>query len=212
LLGLAISAGVVLYAQQTGSLAALDVNFKNLAGIDIKDLVGLRPENPEQAPPELSTEVLKETPPYKTAEPQVPESRESEAPAPEPNQNSAALPENKKPATAIPQTATPSQFTKSKELPPAPTKTITKDRSLRAPDNVAQTAEQLEFEIYKAIYNRAIRGVEVSVRDGTAYLGGRVATEKQKVAAAQAASSVAGVKEVRDQIVVNSPDEPSQAQ
>jgi general secretion pathway protein A len=233
LLGLAISAGVVLYAQQTGSLAALDVNFKNLAGIGIKDLVGLRRENPERAHseparPELSTEVLKQTPPHraepyteflketppiKTPEPQVPESRQSERPALEPSQNSAALPEIKKPdAAAIPEAATPSQFTKSKETPPASTKTITKDRPLRAPDNVAPTAEQLEFEIYKAIYNRAIRGVEVSVRDGTAYLAGRVATENQKLAAAQAASSIPGVKEVRDRIIVNSPDGPSKAQ
>ena len=67
------------------------------------------------------------------------------------------------------------------------------------------TAEKLEFEILKAIHNRAIRGVEVSVRDGTAYLTGQVATEKQKLAAAQAARSVPGVKEVRDQVTVNSP-------
>jgi general secretion pathway protein A len=213
LLGMAISAAVILYSQHTGSLAALDVDFKNLAGIDIKELVGLRRESGEQARPELSTEVLKATPPYKTPEPQVPESRESEPPAPEPNQKSAALPETKKPdATAIPEAATPSQFTKSKETPPAAAKTITKDRSLRTPDNVAPTAEQLEFEIYKAIYNRAIRGVEVSVRDGTAYLAGRVATENQKLAAAQAASSVAGVKEVHDRIIVNSPDDASKTQ
>jgi general secretion pathway protein A len=220
LLGMAISAaGIVFYAQQTGSLAALDVNFKNLAG--------LGQENPERARPELSTEVLKETPPYppepstealkeippvKTPEPQVPESRESEPPASKPNQNSLALPEIKKPdATAIPEAATPSQISKSKETPPTPTKTITKDRPLRAPDN-ALTAEQLEFEIYKAIYNRAIKGVEVSVIDGTAYLAGRVATENQKLAAVQAAGRVAGVKEVRDQIVVNYPEEPSKAQ
>jgi type II secretory pathway predicted ATPase ExeA len=202
LLGMAIS-GVVLYSQQIGSLAALDIAFKNLAGIDNRDIAGLRRENLERAGPELSTEVLKQTPPYKTAEPQVPESEESETPASEPNPGNAALPEIKKPdATAILEAATPAHGTKSKEQPPA-AKPITKDRSLRAPDNVTPTAEQLEFEIYKAIYNRAIRGVEVSVRDGTAYLAGRVATENQKLAAAQAAGSVAGVKEVRDQIVVN---------
>ena len=67
------------------------------------------------------------------------------------------------------------------------------------------TAEKLEFEILKAIYNRAIRGVEVSVRDGTVFLTGEVATEKQKLAAALAARSVPGVKEVRDQITVSSP-------
>ena len=67
------------------------------------------------------------------------------------------------------------------------------------------TAEKLEFEIHKAIHNRAVRGVEVSVRDGTAYLTGQVATEKQKLAAAQAARSVPGVREVSDQVTVNFP-------
>jgi general secretion pathway protein A len=204
LLGIAISIVVLLYSQQTGSFAALDVNFKNLAGIDIKDIVGLRRENPEQVRPELSTEVLRETPAYKSPEPQVPASREPEPPVPEPSPNNAASPEIKKPdATPIPDAVTPGQITKSKDMPAPPTKSIAKDRPSRAADHVAPTAEQLEFEIYKAIHNRAIRGVEVSVRDGTAFLAGRVATEKQKIAAAQAASGVAGVKEVRDQIIVN---------
>jgi BON domain/AAA domain len=205
--GILAGAGIALHAQQTGSLAALDVKFKNLAGIGIKDLVGLHPENPEPAHPELSTEFLKETPSYKFPNLQeVPEPGASEPPAPEPNQNSAALPQAAKPdESAIPETTTPSQTTKSQKLPsPIPMNPATKDRPLRAPDNVAPTAEQLEFEIYKAIYNRAIRGVEVSVRDGTVYLFGRVATEQQKLAAAQAARSVPGVKEVRDQIIVNS--------
>ena len=204
--GMLAGAGIALHAQQTGSLTALDVKFKNLAGIGIKDLVGLRRENPEPARAELSTEVLKETPSYKLPNLQeVPEPRASEPPAPAPNQNSAALPQAAKPdESAIPETTIPNQTTKSEKLPPIPMNPTTKDRPLRAPDNVAPTAEQLEFEIYKAIYNRAIRGVEVSVRDGTVYLAGRVATEQQKLAAAQAARSVPGVKEVRDQIIVNS--------
>jgi general secretion pathway protein A len=213
LLGMAISAGIVLYSLQTGSLAALDVNFKNLAGLGRENPErsgsGLNTEGLKETPPyppEPSTEVLKEIPPVKTPEPQVPESRESAPAAPKQNQNSLALPEIKKPdATAIPEAAAPSQITKSKEALPTPTKTITKDRPLRVPDDLTPTAEQLEFEIYKAIYNRAIKGVEVSVRDGTAYLAGRVATENQKLAAAQAASRVPGVKEVRDQIVVEFP-------
>ena len=204
--GMLAGAGIALHAQQTGSLTALDVKFKNLAGIGIKDLVGLRRENPEPARAELSTEVLKETPSYKLPNLQeVPEPRASEPPAPAPNQNSAALPQAAKPdESTIPETTIPNQTTKSEKLPPIPMNPTTKDRPLRAPDNVAPTAEQLEFEIYKAIYNRAIRGVEVSVRDGTVYLAGRVATEQQKLAAAQAARSVPGVKEVRDQIIVNS--------
>ena len=208
--GILAGAGIALHAQQTGSLAALDIKFKNLAGIGIKDLVGLRQENQEPARPELSTEVLKETPSYKlpNLQEEVPAPRASGGPpAPEPNQNSAAVPQaaTKSDESAIPETIIPNQTTKSQKLPPPiPMNPTTKDRPLRASDNVAPTAEQLEFEIYKAIYNRAIRGVEVSVRDGTVYLAGRVATEQQKLAAAQAARSVPGVKEVRDQIIVNS--------
>ena len=206
--GILAGAGIALHAQETGSIAALDVKLKNLAGIGIKDLVGLNRENPEPARPELSTEVIKETPSYKlpNSQEEVPEPPASEPPAPEPNQNSAALPQAAKPdETAIPETTIATPTMKSQKLPsPIPTNPTTKDRPSRAPDNVAPTAEQLEFEIYKAIYNRAIRGVEVSVRDGTVYLAGRVATEQQKLAAAQAARSVPGVKEVRDQIIVNS--------
>lgn len=207
--GIVAGAGIALHAQQTGSLAALDVKFKNLAGIGIKDLVGLRREDPEPARPELNTDVLKETPSYKlpNLQEEIPAPLASGGPpAPEPNQNSAAVPQAAKPdESAIPETTIPNQTTKSQKLPPPiPMNRATKDRPLRAPDNVAPTAEQLEFEIYKAIYNRAIRGVEVSVRDGTVYLAGRVATEQQKLAAAQAARSVPGVKEVRDQIIVNS--------
>ena len=203
--GMVISAGIILYSQETGSLAALNANFKNLAGVDIKDLVGLDRENPERAQAELRTEVLKETTPYKNPEPQVLESRQAKPPTPEPNGNTAAISEIEKPdATTVPEAETPSQITKPKEIPQRPTNTITKHRSPTAPHEEPLTAEQLEFEIYKAIYNRAIRGVQVSVRDGTAYLSGRVATEKQKLAAGQAARSVPGVKEVRDQIIVGS--------
>ena len=206
--GILAGAGIALHAQQTGSLATLDIKFKNLAGIGIKDLVGLRRENQEPARPELSTEVLKETRSYKLPDLQeeVPAPRTSEPPAPGRTRTAQPSHEAANPdESAIPETTIPNQTTKSQKLPsPIPMNPATKDRPLRVPDNVAPTAEQLEFEIYKAIYNRAIRGVEVSVRDGTVYLAGRVATEQQKLAAAQAARSVPGVKEVRDQIIVNS--------
>src|SRR5262249_60186478 len=54
------------------------------------------------------------------------------------------------------------------------------------------TAEKLEFEILKAIYNRAIRGVEASVRDGTVFLTGKLGTGKQKPSRAAAARAGAG--------------------
>src|SRR6266536_303273 len=52
LLGMAIlvGTGIVLYTQQTGSLAALDVDFKNLAGII--NIPGLHRENPELVHPQ----------------------------------------------------------------------------------------------------------------------------------------------------------------
>jgi osmotically-inducible protein OsmY len=49
----------------------------------------------------------------------------------------------------------------------------------------------------------------VSVRDGIVYLAGRVATEKQKLAAGQAALGVPGIKGVRDQIIVDSIYDPT---
>jgi general secretion pathway protein A len=213
LLGMAIlvAAGTILYTQQTGLLAALDVDLRNFASI--KDLVGLQEKNPEPirprpAPSELSTEVLKETPTFKSPDPQASESRESAPPTTEPTQNIGTLPETKKPnETAVPEATTSSPTTRSKEIPPGPTKTVTKDPPARTLEPVP-TSEQLEFEIYKAIYNRAIRGVEVSVKDGIVYLGGRVATEKQKLAAGQAALGVPGIKGIRDQIIVDSLYEP----
>jgi general secretion pathway protein A len=63
--------------------------------------------------------------------------------------------------------------------------------------------DRLRIDVNKAIANRAIRGIEVQVIDGTVVLEGRVATESQKNAAAKAARSVPGVKNIRDQIIVN---------
>lgn len=74
--------------------------------------------------------------------------------------------------------------------------------SVRTPDDEAIAKRKLEFEIYKAIHNRAIRSVEVSVSDGTVYLEGRVATPRQKLAAVRATLGVPGVKDVRDRIIV----------
>lgn len=63
---------------------------------------------------------------------------------------------------------------------------------------------KLEMDVYKAISDRAITGVEiVSVSDGTVYLDGRVATPRQKLAAVRAALSVPGVKSVRDRIAID---------
>lgn len=62
--------------------------------------------------------------------------------------------------------------------------------------------EKIEVAIRKAIQNRAISGVTVSLIDGTAYLGGKVATESQKSMAERAARSVPEVKDVRNRLEV----------
>jgi len=62
----------------------------------------------------------------------------------------------------------------------------------------------MEIEIYKAIHDRAITGVQVlSINDGVVFLDGRVATPRQKLAAVRAAMSVPGVKSVRDRITID---------
>jgi hypothetical protein len=88
---------------------------------------------------------------------------------------------------------------------PAPRKTpvlASKDRQAPVADNPDAQRKLLQAKIYKAIANRAIIGVTVSVIDNITYLDGRVATESQRNAAEQAARSVAGVERVRNRIAV----------
>jgi general secretion pathway protein A len=61
-----------------------------------------------------------------------------------------------------------------------------------------------EAEINKAIQNRAISGVTVSVINGTVYLDGRVASVRQKLMAERAARTVAKAKNVRNRLAVRS--------
>jgi osmotically-inducible protein OsmY len=68
--------------------------------------------------------------------------------------------------------------------------------------NSGQQNQDLQIQITKAIENRAIMGIEVSVVQGTAYLDGQVATERQRTAAERAARSVAGVERVRNRIAI----------
>ncbi|HUK42206.1 MAG TPA: AAA family ATPase [Candidatus Acidoferrales bacterium] len=62
--------------------------------------------------------------------------------------------------------------------------------------------KKIEVAVESAIQNRAIEGVSVSFVDGTVYLDGEVATERQKIAAERAARSVGDVKRVRNRLSV----------
>jgi type II secretory pathway predicted ATPase ExeA len=112
----------------------------------------------------------------------------------------------------------PSQDEKSDELsfPAADNSTATESKPsvkpTRSPRNgneqgsraepVEIRSKEIETQVQKAIQNRAISGVQVSVINGTAVLQGRVATQRQKQAAERAANSVDGVARVRNRIVV----------
>ncbi|HME63008.1 MAG TPA: BON domain-containing protein, partial [Candidatus Binatia bacterium] len=65
-----------------------------------------------------------------------------------------------------------------------------------------QERRDLAKQISKAIENRAILNVHVSVVDGIAYLDGRVATAQQRNAAERAARGVPQVREIRNRIAV----------
>jgi hypothetical protein len=192
---LVVLVGTILYTQPTGSLAAF--------GFSIEDIVGARWRNPAQAKPPVAP--LETTAPY---EERVTERElSSETPAPKPPEFLSSEPNPAaSPAPRIDNTdrlLTPlTEATGRKAEDSGTSKTNASTRNLN-PVQPFIHSEKLEFEVYKALYNRAIRGVEVSVRDGTIVLAGRVATENQKLAAVQAASSVPGVRGIRDEITVN---------
>ena len=208
-LAVVILAGTVLYSQQSGSLAALAVN--------LEDFVSVRWKNPLQAQSKPAPEPFREK---ILAEERVEESRVVVPPLEEPtlsatdiNQDDGAnskVENSVKPPLNEAKSEKETTKTSSDQARTAKPRTQT-ENFFYYNNDAGIEAEKLEFEIHKAIHNRAIRGVEVSVRDGKVYLTGQVATEKQKLAAAQAARSVAGAKEVRDQITVHSGYDPGQS-
>jgi hypothetical protein len=120
----------------------------------------------------------------------------------------ASLPEigkQSEPPTAVPRQnpAIASPDSAPKQVPPA-----AKQQRLESPppapiESADIRRKRLEMEVSKAIENRAIAGVAVAVIDEIIYLDGRVATERQRNAAEQAARSVAGVEKVRNRIGIS---------
>ena len=204
-LAVIVLAGTLLYSQQSGSLAAFGVNIDDLVGVRGKNPMYTRVQSPEGFVGERVPDERRFV--ADRFSEQIPLAQVPELSASNLNQNRLAggQTDNLDNSPALPTEASP---LKAESITfSEPKGTVTKNSNQTQPplyQDAAGAAEKLEFEIYKAIYNRAIRGVEVSVRDGTAYLTGRVATERQKLAAAQAARGVHGVKEVRDQVIINS--------
>lgn len=76
------------------------------------------------------------------------------------------------------------------------------ERQDSPPRNSDQQRRELAKQISKAIENRAILDVQVSVVNGVAYLDGRVATAQQRNAAEQAARGVPEVREIRNRLAI----------
>jgi BON domain len=201
-------AGILFYSQQMwGSLTALTDNIKELTGKHQSDAV---------TPPPMSSGEKSTTDRWE-------EKKASEAPAPElppiDQQQTWKQPENpttpEQPYEELLKHSAPVEQRRSSTVarkpldsaPPTPDK-----RSFPpAPSSAASTRygtvvtdRDLELQVEKAIDNRALRGIAVSVRDGTAYLRGRVPTPRQRLAATRAAQSVPGVKAIDNQVSLDS--------
>ena len=87
---------------------------------------------------------------------------------------------------------------------PAPRKAPVRAGDSQAPPagNADARRKLLEAQVYRAIENRAILGVTVSVINDIIYLDGQVATKEQRDTAERGAQSVAGANRVRNRIAV----------
>ncbi|HEY3168085.1 MAG TPA: AAA family ATPase, partial [Candidatus Binatia bacterium] len=172
------------------------------------------------APPRLGSDA--DAPLIEKQNPLPAPSPSSENPLPRPNiddSSETSLPATEKPVEPLSSALTekapvltekaaeksPAEKPPTSDPKPAPKKApMSAGNSRQAPvaENADAQRKLLEAQVYKALENRAIMGVDVSVINGTAYLEGRVATERQRDAAERAARSVAGVQRVRNRIAV----------
>jgi general secretion pathway protein A len=124
------------------------------------------------------------------------------------NEKAAPLVETKRPDRAASLPSDGELRARAEKTADGNAKSAGRQAPSRASNDAESRRKKIERQIAKAIQNRAIEGVQVSVIDGTAFLNGRVATERQKSAAEQATRSVPDVKDIRNRIVVNSTSEP----
>jgi hypothetical protein len=197
-------AAMLFYSQQMwGGLAALTENFREFTAARTSDAVPAQPMGPsDQSKPDLWEE--KSAP--DAASPKLPSIEQqmlTESPNP-------YLPE--KPQEQFFEPSAPVQQRRSSTAsrkPPDTAPPIPERRSAPPPtpspaalprNQTVITDHELEMQVEKAIDNRALRGIGVSVKDGTVYLRGRVPTMRQRLAAQRAAQSVEGVKSIENQI------------
>jgi general secretion pathway protein A len=88
---------------------------------------------------------------------------------------------------------------KAQDIFPKSSRSMSNDRVV---DGLGIRKRNPEIEIQEAIQNRAIEGVSITFLDGTAYLDGEVASERQKFFAEQAALGVPEVAKVENRIKI----------
>ena len=171
--------------------------------LNSENFIGIRGENLAQ--PKHGIETLKEEASDEVAHVETPALQDSALLTKDLNQHASSLSSTQKSSTSqasAPTAATPAPESANKPPEEIMTAPDRRARIQTSNDPVIQR-QRTRLQIYKAIQNRAIAGVEVSFIGSTAYLDGRVATERQKYAAEQAARSVPKVKDIRNRIVVN---------
>ena len=198
-------AAMLFYSQQMwGGLAALTESWKGFNDPETSDSVPAQPTAsgdrsisdlwnqksvPEAPPPDfpgMEQQTLTESPsPNITEQPQE-QSFEPAAPAQQPRSATTArkAPDAARAERRIPPSATPSPAALPRNQP-------------------AVSDHELELQVERAIDNRALRGIGVSVKNGTVYLRGRVPTTRQRLAATRAAESVEGVKSIENEIALD---------
>ena len=194
-------AAMLFYSQQMwGGLAALTESWNGFNAPKTRDSMPAEPTVPdgrstsdlgnekrvlESAPPDFSgmeQQTLTESPSPNITEQSQEQSLQPAAPVEQPR---SATTGRRAPDAARGERRTP--------LPATPSPAA-------LPRNETVTDRELEMQVEKAIDNRALRGIGVSVKDGTVYLRGRVPTTRQRLAAQRAAQSVDGVKSIENQI------------
>jgi len=156
---------------------------------NLGDLVGVAAGNAPKVENRVGAAASREEEPAALPEPQ--QFAETEVLPEEQTESPPPMPERDEPAP-------PNIIKPTKERAKSPTKRA------RSPelDEQENESQKTVVQIVKAIQNRAIDGVQVSVVDGKVVLNGRVATERQKSAAEQATRRVPGVAEVHNRIEV----------
>jgi general secretion pathway protein A len=195
-------AAILFYSQQMlGGLAALTDSFKEFTATNPSDAVPVQPplpgdkskpklweeKNASEAPPPDFPEIEQQTLTENESPPRANQPQEESSKSPAPVEQSGSSTIGRPPDSVRPML--------EKRSPPPTPPSAASPRS-----RPVVTDHELEMQVERAIDNRALRGIGVSVKNGTVYLRGRVPTTRQRLAATRAAESVEGVKSIENQI------------